>query len=255
MGESKNSPNLRFKFSNQELKRTPLSDPILELESGVSVNSKSEPSTDKRNLGVLKTSCVFSGKFIPGENKAILEEEISRAKVSPKANTIIVSRMNTPQLVGESGFISDDFENLFLPDRLWLATINAKKINPRYLSFSLIAPRTRANISSIATGTSGSMKNISKPNFLGIELHIPSLPEQEQIASFLSSVNERIELLEQKKEKLEVYKKGVMQQIFSQQIRFRQDDGTEFPDWEERGLGDLGEFYGGGTPTSSKKNY
>jgi type I restriction enzyme, S subunit len=70
-------------------------------------------------------------------------------------------------------------------------------------------------------------------------LWFPLSPNSKKSHPFLSSVDERIELLDRRKEKLEAYKKGVMQQIFSQQIRFRQDDGSEFPDWEERKLGEV----------------
>ena len=97
--------------------------------------------------------------------------------------------------------------------------------------------RLRKKISSLAKGVS--ISNVYNSDLKTLEIVLPSLQEQQKIATFLSSVDERIELLEQKKEKLEVYKKGVMQQIFSQQIRFRQDDGAEFPDWEERKLGEV----------------
>ncbi|ERM80552.1 hypothetical protein P872_12325 [Rhodonellum psychrophilum GCM71 = DSM 17998] len=100
-----------------------------------------------------------------------------------------------------------------------------------------------------------SIPTLNRNNVHRIKVLVPSLPEQQKIASFLSSVDERIDLLERKKEKLEVYKKGVMQQIFSQKIRFKQDDGSEFPDWEERKLGEVGDFYGGGTPESTKEHF
>jgi len=58
-------------------------------------------------------------------------------------------------------------------------------------------------------------------------------------------VDSRIELLKQKKEKLEAYKKGVIQQLFSRQIRFKQDDGSGFPDWEEKKLGEVCEIVKG----------
>jgi len=73
--------------------------------------------------------------------------------------------------------------------------------------------------------------NISIGDFFNINLNIPTLPEQQKIASFLTAVDDRLQALKKKKMLLEQYKKGVMQQIFSQQLRFKDDDGSEFPDW------------------------
>jgi len=67
----------------------------------------------------------------------------------------------------------------------------------------------------------------------------PSLPEQEKIASFLTKIDEKIEKLERKKELWVDYKKGVMQGIFSRDIRFKDDEGKEFPDWVESKLGEI----------------
>jgi type I restriction enzyme, S subunit len=70
-----------------------------------------------------------------------------------------------------------------------------------------------------------------------LKLNLPSKQEQEKIASFLTSVDTKIEQLTRKEKLLQQYKKGVMQKIFNQEIRFKADDGSEFEEWEEKKLG------------------
>lgn len=103
--------------------------------------------------------------------------------------------------------------------------------------------------------TGSTIKNLSLATIKNTEVAIPSKSEQQKIASFLTSVDEKLTQLKQKKSLLEKYKAGVMQQIFSQEIRFKDDDGNEFPEWEEKRLAEIGSFFSGGTPLTTKKQY
>ncbi|HYW21871.1 MAG TPA: restriction endonuclease subunit S [Nodularia sp. (in: cyanobacteria)] len=84
---------------------------------------------------------------------------------------------------------------------------------------------------------------------------IPSIAEQEKMASFFGAVDRRLTQLRRKQELLQTYKRGVMQKIFSQEIRFKSAIGSPFPDWQKKKLGELGTFLGGGTPSTSQENY
>ena len=178
------------------------------------MNSLDNPISGTLQVGVLKTSAVSGGYFIPSENKQVVDDEIQLVGCQVERDTFIVSRMNTPYLVGEVGYVERSYENLYLPDRLWKVRTKSSRVYTRFLALLLSSMRYQNNISSIATGTSGSMKNISKPNFLNLKIALPSLPEQQKIAAFLTAVDGRLRALRRKRELLEAYKRGVMQRVF-----------------------------------------
>lgn len=80
---------------------------------------------------------------------------------------------------------------------------------------------------------------LSRSDILETKLHLPSLFEQQKIAAFLTAVDDKIQQLSKKKTLLEQYKKCVMQQIFSQEIRFKDENGRDYPSWRIIRLGDI----------------
>ena len=96
---------------------------------------------------------------------------------------------------------------------------------------------------------SGAQPNVLVGSLRNYKINLPSLPEQTKIATFLTVVDEKLIALKQKKTLLEQYKKGVMQQIFAQELRFKDDNGNDFADWEEKKLGEVCVM------TSSKRVY
>lgn len=93
--------------------------------------------------------------------------------------------------------------------------------------------------------TGSTIKNLSLKTLRETNIYQPSLVEQTKIANFLSSVDEKLNLLKEKKTLLEDYKKGIMQKIFNQDIRFKDDNGNDFEDWIETNLGAICEFENG----------
>lgn len=86
------------------------------------------------------------------------------------------------------------------------------------------------------------------------KVSIPTLCEQQKIASFFMAIDSKLDLLRKKRDLLEKYKKGVMQKIFSQEIRFKDENGNDYADWVEKKLGDVGETYNGLTG-KTKENF
>ncbi|TMN22691.1 restriction endonuclease subunit S [Lentibacillus cibarius] len=88
-------------------------------------------------------------------------------------------------------------------------------------------------------------KAISGKDIRGLKLKIPSNDEQQKIGDFFSKLDQQIELEEKKLDLLEEQKKGYMQNIFSQELRFKDEDGNNYPEWEKKKLGDISDFQNG----------
>ncbi|MGT4622258.1 restriction endonuclease subunit S [Edwardsiella ictaluri] len=193
---------------------------ISKLDAGVSVNSVNEKDIFSHGKNILKTSCVSNGYFYGHEAKSIVPDDINRAKTTPKKGCIIISRMNTPNLVGELGYVERDEPNLYLPDRLWQMNVCQEQIiDNRWLAYILSFPLISNKLKETATGTSNSMKNISKDSLYSLSFPRPSKDEQTAIATILSDMDKEIQTLQQRLDKTRQLKQGMMQELLTGKTR------------------------------------
>lgn len=164
---------------------------IHSLESGCSVNAADTPAQENE-IGVLKTSCVYTRTFRVEENKTVFKEDLDRVKCPIRKGAIIISRMNTPDLVGASAIIDVDAENIFLPDRLWQTNFNDKfDLIPEFLAYFMTIEGFRNQISLAAEGASSSMQSISKEDYLSISCILPSIKEQQEIVKNIEEIQSK----------------------------------------------------------------
>ncbi|MBL1430659.1 MAG: restriction endonuclease subunit S [Robiginitomaculum sp.] len=162
------------------------------------------------------------------------------ARTSIHADDILISI--TAEL-GKIGIVPDGIGDSYINQHTALVRPTVSKAHPRFLAQNLARNSNTKKFNRLNDAGAKAGLNLGTiSNFL---VHAPTLPEQQKIAAFLSSVDRKIEQLTCKKSLLEQYKKGMMQKLFSQQLRFKDSEGNDFPDWEEKRLGELGETFGG----------
>lgn len=222
-----------------------LNDVIDSLVAGVSVNSGEDDTSG--NFFILKTSAISKGKLNLSEKKPVLPREVARLKCSLRKETILISRMNTPELVGECAYVPCDDPQIYLPDRIWQT--NFKKdvdVSAKWLNYLLSSKKYRLLIQNCATGTSNSMKNISKEQLLGLEILYPSFREQTSIAEALSDIDSLISSLQKLVRKKKAIKQGAMQELLTGKKRLPGFSGK----WTNTTLGRcFSKIVGGGTPS------
>ena len=150
-----------------------------------------------------------------------------------KGTLIMILSEQAPGLLGMTSIIPID--NKYVLNQRVAEIRPNQKVESHFLSMAINI--NQRYFSKKGAGTK--VQNITKPNVENYEFWIPSLTEQKKIASFLSAVDFKLQQLKKKKDLLEEYKKGVMQKIFSQELRFKDDSGNNYPYWEEKKLGDL----------------
>ncbi len=126
---------------------------------------------------------------------------------------------------------------------MMLVRVDQKQIFPKFFYYILNSKYFFKLINELKSGSS--IPHIFQRDMINFKFPVTKIAEQQKIASFLSKVDSKIELLEKKQELWETYKKGVMQQIFSQKLRFKDENREDYPEWEEKKLGDVGKFVSG----------
>jgi type I restriction enzyme S subunit len=124
------------------------------------------------------------------------------------------------------------------------ANLQPKKDNSIFIAYYFLSKVKLLH--QYAQGTS--IKGFTTGDLKSIPIILPSIPEQQKIASFLSDVDKVITKLTKKKELLEQYKKGIMQKIFNQELRFKDENGSKYPNWEEKQLRDVANYRRGSFP-------
>ncbi|ENW26370.1 hypothetical protein F925_00152 [Acinetobacter lwoffii NCTC 5866 = CIP 64.10 = NIPH 512] len=109
--------------------------------------------------------------------------------------------------------------------------------DPLFMNGLLKTDKVRDQITQLSGGST--RFNIGQDSLNKVSVFLPSKEEQTKIASFLSAVDEKISQLSQKHQLLSQYKQGMMQKLFSQQIRFKADDGSKFEEWEDKPLNEI----------------
>jgi type I restriction enzyme S subunit len=132
---------------------------------------------------VLKVSAVTYGYFKSDEYKVLLNPDENRKNIYPQAGDLLFSRANTRELVGATALVEQDYPDLILPDKLWRLLFDNRVLSV-YMKFVLSADQIRLLMSEMATGTSGSMFNISMEKLRGITIPVPPLALQHRFADF-----------------------------------------------------------------------
>ncbi|MDP0506046.1 MAG: restriction endonuclease subunit S [Fusobacterium sp. JB019] len=223
-------PKLRFpEFKdNWEEKR------LREISTNVSYGMNSASTTFDGTNKYIRITDINEQNNLFTPNPLTSPVEIVDSKFKLKENDLLFAR--TGASTGKSYLYKKDDGNLFFAGFLIkfsiLSTYNSKFIFYNTLRSSY---KKWVKIMSTRSGQPG----INAEEYKTLKVYIPNIKEQKKIADFLSAVDSKIEKLERKKELLEDYKKGMMQKIFSQEIRFKDNSGNDYPEWEEKKLGEI----------------
>lgn len=186
----------------------PLSYYISALSAGKSLAGEEECSNK-----VLKTGAATYDYFDPTQIKNLPVDYEPQEEHRVNTGDVIISRMNTSELVGAAAYVWEAPECTYLPDRLWRAEIKDTAC-PIFVWQVLIQSSTKESIRRIASGTSGSMKNISKPGLLGIRVKKVPLELQQQFAAFVDQVDKSKFVVQKALDEAQTLFDSLMQQYF-----------------------------------------
>ncbi|EHK2401590.1 restriction endonuclease subunit S [Clostridium perfringens] len=223
---SRNVPKLRFKGFEDEWKKEVLGDLIVEKIEKTEDKGKYPLYSLTIESGVVPKSDRYEREFLvkkEGNFKIVNNNDFVYNPMNLRFGALAIYKGDFP--VSVSGYYNVfSFKNRGL-EKFWDNYLKTDRMMYLY--------------NTIATGSLEEKKRVHYSQFKELKLPMPSLQEQEKIANFLSKVDSIIEKQEKKVEYWNSYKKGMMQKIFKQEIRFKDENGRDYPEWEEKKLGEI----------------
>lgn len=232
-----NEPKLRFKADDgsqfPDWERKCLSD-IASFHSGLTYTPDDVVDSENGIL-VFRSSNIQNGRISYNDN-VYVDKELKERNYVKLHDIVVCVRNGSKALVGKNALVTES--DLNATWGAFMTVIRAKQnyefvhqyLNSTFFKKEMYKDSGTATINQITTA----MLNDCK-------LFVPSLPEQQKIAEFLSTIDTVIAKQKETVSAWEERKKGMMQKLFSQEVRFKADDGSNFPEWEEKKLGDISE--------------
>ncbi|WP_417558940.1 restriction endonuclease subunit S [Mesoflavibacter zeaxanthinifaciens] len=222
-------PQLRFSEFNQDWQSRPFKE-LTKINQGLQI-----PISERYLEQVEDSYFYITNEFLKeGSKNTYFIKNPSKSVLCNEDDILMTRTGNTGMVVTNvSGAFHNNFFRIAYPDY----------INKSFLYYFLTLDLTQSYIKRLA-GTS-TIPDLNHSDFYRIKMNYPKLEEQQKIASFISDLDLIITKLTKKKNLLEQYKKGIMQKIFNQELRFKDDNGNNFSDWEEKKLGEIGSIVNG----------
>ena len=219
-------PNLRFAEFNDTLKKVKLND-VANIKRGAGSQYIDYVNGCENGIRLIRI-----GDFLGSDPVYVVNSDAVQRFTLKSGDILIAGTGATAGIVFE---IPDFFSGLAF-------SYNAPRIRPtgvdtKYFLNYLKTPSLETQKRRLFTGNAQPF--LDTTDLRNLWFFLPSLAEQKKIADFLGAVDEKIRLLRALKDGLETFKKGVMQKIFTQTLRFKADDGSDFPDWEKKSADDI----------------
>ena len=237
----KNVPTLRFKDDNGRDFPAWITEFLLSLsENGFSNGVFNDPSKVGSGYKLVNVSDMYIESTIDERNLTLVNidySEFVKNKVE-KGDVFFTRSSLVKEGIACSNVYLGESQDITFDGHLVRMRPKKNLINSVFLNYLLKTKEIRKQL--VARGKTATMTTIGQSDIATVNIIFPSAnKEQTKIADFLTAIDDRISQLSQKCDGLAQYKKGVMQKIFSQELRFKDEKGRAFPAWEEKRLGDV----------------
>ncbi|WP_051532658.1 restriction endonuclease subunit S [Fusobacterium perfoetens] len=226
----KKVPKLRFKEFSDEWEE------IKEDIKILSGNAYPLESYNSEGILLVQGLNIYPGKLII-ENPIYIAKNFNNFKHINIKNGDILLGLNRPIINNELKVCLFENDKAYLYQRAGILHFNKNNINSKFIYQYLRSESFKRKLEKELVGSD--QPYIKSDLFKIIKIYSGKYFEQEKIANFLSSIDKKISLTEEKLELFREYKKGVMQKIFSQELRFKDNEGNDYPKWEEKRLNEL----------------